>query len=142
MTCLIFISVFWTIWTLFVFSELSYNLTRLLDRMSSDSWLFHLFKTLIFHKTVQRHNTKYRVSTKKVPSFFLAITPSNLHQILKGRSVLKSACSEDFKTVLNFQFWPSRSWDIGVRTHQGSFSVFTFLCNFKSFFCVISTKNF
>ena len=51
---------------------------------------------------------------------------SNLHQIQKGRSVLKSACSEDFKTVLDFQFWPSRSLDIGVRTHQGSFSVFTF----------------
>ena len=29
---------------------------------------------------------------------FLAITTSNLHQIQKVRSVLKSACSEDFKT--------------------------------------------
>ena len=57
---------------------------------------------------------------------FMAVTPSKLHQIQKGRSVLKSARSEDFKTVLDFQFWPSRSWDIGVRTHQGSFSVFTF----------------
>ena len=55
---------------------------------------------------------------------------------------MKSARSEDFKTVLDFQFWPSRSWDIGVRTHQGSFSVFTLLGNFKSYFCVISTKNF
>ena len=63
---------------------------------------------------------------KKFPVCFLAITPSNLHKIQKGRSVLKSARSEDFKTVLDFQFWPSRSWDIGVRTHQGSFSVFTF----------------
>ena len=33
---------------------------------------------------------------------FLAITTSNLHQIQKVRSVLKSACSEDFKTVLTF----------------------------------------
>ena len=56
---------------------------------------------------------------------FLAVTPSNLHQIQKGRSVLKSARSEDFKTVLDFKFWPSRSSDIGVRRHQGSFSVFT-----------------
>jgi len=30
------------------------------------------------------------------------ITPSNLHQIQKGRSILKSARSEDFKTVLDF----------------------------------------
>ena len=57
---------------------------------------------------------------------FMAITPSNLHQIQKGRSVLKSARSEDFKTVLDFQFWPSRSWDIGDRRHQGSFSFFSF----------------
>ena len=40
---------------------------------------------------------------------FLSISPSNLHQIQKVRSVLKSARPEDFKTVLDFQFWPSRS---------------------------------
>ena len=68
----------------------------------------------------------YTVSTKNYTVCFLAITPSNLHQIQKVRSVLKSARFEDFKTVLDFQFWPSRSWDIGVRTHQGSFLVFTF----------------
>ena len=39
---------------------------------------------------------------------FLAISPSNHHQIQKGRSVLKTACPEDFKTVLDFQFWSSR----------------------------------
>ena len=39
---------------------------------------------------------------------------------------MKSARPEDFKTVLDFQFWPSRSRDIGVRTHQGSFPIFHF----------------
>ena len=65
---------------------------------------------------------------KKYQVCFLSISPSNLNQIQKGRSVSKSACPEDLKTVLDFQFWPSRSWDIGVRIHQGSFSVFTFFC--------------
>ena len=46
---------------------------------------------------------------KKYTVCFLAITRSNLQQIQKGRSVLKSARSEDFKTVLDFQFWQSRS---------------------------------
>ena len=69
---------------------------------------------------------------KKYTVCFLAITPSNLHQIQKGRSVLKSAPSEDFKTVLDFQFSPSRSWDIGVRTHQRSFSLFTFFARNKT----------
>ena len=46
---------------------------------------------------------------KNFPVCFLAITTSNLHQIQKGRSVLKSAGPEDFKTDLDFQFWPSRS---------------------------------
>ena len=71
---------------------------------------------------------------------FLLISPSNLHQIQKGRSVLKSARSEDFKTVLDFQFWPSRSWDIGVRIQQGvisNFSIFAWiykkLSSFSSF---------
>ena len=40
---------------------------------------------------------------------FLAITTSNLHQIQKVGSVLKSARSEDFKTDLTFDIWPSRS---------------------------------
>ena len=39
----------------------------------------------------------------------LAITTSNLHQIQKVRSVLKSAGSKDFKTDLTFDIWPSRS---------------------------------
>ena len=34
--------------------------------------------------------------------------PSNLHQIPK-EGVLKSAGSDDFKTVLDFEFWSSRS---------------------------------
>ena len=81
----------------------------------------------------------HSVHKKKYPVCFLAITPSNLHQIQKGRSVLKSARSEDFKTVLDFQFWPSRSWDIGVRTHQGSFSVFTFFArNYTDLACLIT----
>ena len=39
---------------------------------------------------------------KNSPVCFLSISPSNLHQIQKGRSVLKSAGPEDFKTVLDF----------------------------------------
>ena len=39
---------------------------------------------------------------------FLAITTSNLHQIQKVRSDLKSSFSEDFKTVLTFDILPSR----------------------------------
>ena len=35
--------------------------------------------------------------------------PSNLHQIPKVRSVLKSAGSDDFKTALDCEFWSSRS---------------------------------
>ena len=46
---------------------------------------------------------------KKVPSLFLSISPSNLHQIQKGRSVLKSARPEDFNTDLTFDIWTSRS---------------------------------
>ena len=38
----------------------------------------------------------------------LAITPSNFHQIQKEMSVSKFACSQLFKTVLAFVFWPSR----------------------------------
>ena len=41
---------------------------------------------------------------------------------------MKSAGSEDFKTVLDFDIWSSTSWDIKVRTHQGSFSFFTWIC--------------
>ena len=78
---------------------------------------------------------------KNLPVCFLAITTSNLHQIQKGRSVLKSARSEDFKTDLTFDFWPSWSWKNWGQRHQGSFSVFTFSGNLKSFFWVISTKN-
>ena len=40
---------------------------------------------------------------------FLAITTSNLHQIQKVRTVLKSARSEDFKNVPTFDIWPSRN---------------------------------
>ena len=72
---------------------------------------------------------------------FLAISSSNLHEIQKVRSVLKSACSQLFKTVLTFEFWPSRSWDIGARTHQGSFSFCTFSINFIVLFYVISKKS-
>ena len=39
----------------------------------------------------------------------LAITTSNLHQIQKVRSVLKSAGSKEFKTDLTFDIQPSRS---------------------------------
>ena len=69
---------------------------------------------------------------------FLAISTSNLHQIQKVRSVLKSAGSEDFKTDLTFDIWPSRSWENWGQRHQGSFSVFTFLC--KDFFPVLAVR--
>ena len=46
---------------------------------------------------------------KNLPVCFSSISPSNFHQIQKVKSVLKSACPEDFKTVLDFEFWPSRS---------------------------------
>ena len=36
---------------------------------------------------------------------FLAISPSNLLQIQKVRSVLKYACSDDFKSVLTFEIY-------------------------------------
>ena len=48
---------------------------------------------------------------KKLPVCFLAISQLLLGQIPKVRSVLKSARSEEFKTVLTFDIWPSRSWD-------------------------------
>ena len=50
----------------------------------------------------------YTVSTKKFQVCILAITTSNLHQIQKVRSVLKTTGSENFKT---FEIWPSNSWD-------------------------------
>ena len=46
---------------------------------------------------------------KKFPVCNLAITTSNFHQIQKVRSVLKTTGSENFKTVLTFDIWPSRS---------------------------------
>ena len=56
---------------------------------------------------------KYRVSTKKLPSLFF----DNIS--IKSSPNSKSKVSfEVFKTVLDFQFWPSRSWDIRVRTYQ------------------------
>ena len=49
---------------------------------------------------------------KKFPVWFLAISQLLLGQIKKVRSVLKSAHSEEFKTVHTFVIWPSRSLDI------------------------------
>ena len=48
-------------------------------------------------------------------------------QMSKVRSVLKSACSQLFKTALTFDFWQHGSWDIGAKTHQGSFLFFTWI---------------
>ena len=70
----------------------------------------------------------YTMSQKNATDgFWLIISPPNLLQMWKVRSVLKSAGSQDFRTVLDFQFWPGRSWDIEARTHQGSFSFFTWI---------------
>ena len=52
----------------------------------------------------------YTMSTKKLGSLFLAISQLLLGQIQKVRSDLKSAGSENFKTVLTFDIWQSRSW--------------------------------
>ena len=71
---------------------------------------------------------------KKYHFSILAITTSNLHQIQKGRSVLKSASSEDFKTDLTFDIWTSRSWKNWGQRHQGSFSFFTWICKVLSSF--------
>ena len=46
---------------------------------------------------------------KNLTVCFLAISQLLLGQIQKVRSVLKSACSDNFKTVLTFDIWPSRS---------------------------------
>ena len=43
---------------------------------------------------------------------FFSISQLLLGQIQKVRSVLKTAGSENFKTVFSFDIWPSRSWDI------------------------------
>ena len=54
----------------------------------------------------------HRVHKKTRKFVFLPMSLLLLGQIQKVlRSVLKSAHSEDFKTVLTFDFWPSRSWD-------------------------------
>ena len=79
------------------------------------------FYCVMIHITCKGCNRKFLFL------LFLAISSSNLHQIQKVRSVLKSARCQLFKTVLTFDFWPSRSWDIGARTYQGSFLFFTWI---------------
>ena len=49
-------------------------------------------------------------ATEKLESLFLSISQLLLGQIQKVRPVLKSACSEEFKTVFTFEV--SRSRDI------------------------------
>ena len=46
---------------------------------------------------------------KKFKVCFLAISQLKLGKIQKVRSVLKTTGSENFKTVLTFEIWPSRS---------------------------------
>ena len=48
---------------------------------------------------------------KKLEVCFLAISQLLLGQIQKVRSVLKTTGSENLKTVLTFEIWPSRGWD-------------------------------
>ena len=49
---------------------------------------------------------------------------------------MKSTCSEDFKTDLTFEFWPSGGWKIWGLRHHGSFSFFTWICKeLSSFGC-------
>ena len=40
---------------------------------------------------------------------FSSISPSNLAQMSKSGTVLKSACSQLSKTVPDFEIWPTRS---------------------------------
>ena len=106
---------------------------------SHHSNIFYVIKAKLLTMSVHTYTP---CPQKKYTVCILAITSSNLDQIQKVRWVLKSARSQLFKTVLTFEIWPSRSWENWGQRHQGSFSVFTFLCNFKPFFCVISTKKF
>ena len=61
---------------------------------SYDSW-YHQLNWQLF---------TFNVSPKKVPSSFRTFTTSNFHKIQKVRSVLKSACTLDFRTKLPFEF--------------------------------------
>ena len=76
---------------------------------------------------------------KKLEVWFLAISQLLFGQIQKVRSVLKTIDSENFKTVLTFDIWPSRSWENWGKRHHGSFSFFTWICkklsNFSSCNC-------
>ena len=62
--------------------------------------------------TLETHN----VSTKSTV-YFWAIMSSNHHKIQQIRTVLKNLLA-DLKTILTFEFWLSKSWDIEVRTHK------------------------
>ena len=61
----------------------------------------------------------YTVSQKKRHKWFMSNISIKSSPNSKVRSVLKSAGSEIFKTVLDFEFLPSRSGDIGARTTPG-----------------------
>ena len=68
------------------------------------SWFFRVFQKMT--------QTSIQLKGESANFFFLlflSISPSNLYQIQKARSVLKSGHSQLFKTVLTFEFWPSRS---------------------------------
>ena len=70
--------------------------------------------TIILNFTVGFTNNKYYLISTPCPQknsevCFLAISQLLLGQIQKVRSVLKSACSDIFKTVLTFDIWPCRS---------------------------------
>ena len=101
---------------------------KLLNCCCSVSHIFYSKIASIFHEIYSfSENLNTLCPQKNARVGFWSISPSNLHQILKVRSVLKSADSENFKTVLDFEFWPTWSWDIGARTHQWSFSFLTWI---------------
>ena len=83
-----------------------------LTLMLSSSW--DKRNTKIIH---QQHFCLFNSVVMHFSFSILAVATSNLHQIQKGRSVLKSTCSEDFKSNLIFDIWPSRSWKIDPRDH-------------------------
>ena len=58
---------------------------------------------------------------KNGPFFFPSISPSNLGQISKSGTVLKSAHSQLSKTVPDFEIWPTIRWENWDQRHQVCF---------------------
>ena len=66
---------------------------------------------LVFFISLYCFNTAKLKPDWTVGSGFSSISPSNLGQIPKSGTVLKSAHSQLFKTVPDFEIWPTISWE-------------------------------